>query len=260
MRCNQLCKQNPGIPWQSSENIFHTWIDLGQSFANSFDCLLIPQNKPSSPHCQNFQNPRGASDRNEFPARPSFFNWKIKTPRATVKIEYLKNLILAKENLPTLSHAMRTAVAALVSLLAARLFRLPETYWAAISCLVVMQSTLGAALAVSVRRAAGTAIGVAAGALAATWFQGSAFAFGAVVFLLGLLCAALRIDRSAYRYASIALAIVMLIARTQNPWIVAMHRFVEVSIGIAVALAVTSAWPERESSTTAPPRAPNASS
>ena len=176
-----------------------------------------------------------------------------------MKIQTFKNLILARENLPTLNHAMRTAVAALVSLLAARLFRLPETYWAAISCLVVMQSTLGAALAISVRRAVGTAIGAAVGALAATWFHGNAFAFGVAVFLIGLLCATLRIDRSAYRYASIALAIVMLITRAENSWIVALHRFVEVSIGIAVALAVTTAWPERRSPMPAASRAPNTS-
>jgi uncharacterized membrane protein YccC len=39
----------------------------------------------------------------------------------------------------------------------------------------------------------------------------------------------------------------MLITRAQNPWIVAFHRFTEVSIGIAVALAITSVWPERRS-------------
>jgi uncharacterized membrane protein YccC len=34
----------------------------------------------------------------------------------------------------------------------------------------------------------------------------------------------------------------LLIAHTRSPWIVAMHRFVEVSLGIAVALAVTVVW------------------
>jgi uncharacterized membrane protein YgaE (UPF0421/DUF939 family) len=140
-----------------------------------------------------------------------------------------------------------------------RLFRLPESYWAAISCVVVMQSTLGAALLVSVQRAMGTAIGVVVGALAATWFQGNDFVFGAAVFLIGALCATLRVDRSAYRYACIALAIVMLITRAQNPWIIALHRFVEVSIGIAVALVLTSVWPERLSPMPAASRAPNPS-
>jgi len=164
---------------------------------------------------------------------------------ARVKIGKFQNLLLAKENLPTLSHAVRTALAAVASLLVTRMLRLPEPYWAAISSLIAMQSTLGAALTVSVQRAVGTAIGAAVGALAATWFSGNALVFGIAVFLIGLHCVTLRVDRSAYRYASIALAIVMLIARPENPWIVAFHRFVEVSLGVAVALALTAAWPER---------------
>src|SRR5882757_7898787 len=51
-----------------------------------------------------------------------------------------------------LKHSARTAVAAMVSLLVARLFTLPEAYWSAITTLIVMQSSLGAALGISVRR------------------------------------------------------------------------------------------------------------
>ena len=36
-------------------------------------------------------------------------------------------------------HAARTTVAAMSSLLIARLFRLPEAYWAAIATMIVMQ-------------------------------------------------------------------------------------------------------------------------
>ncbi|MGD0222479.1 MAG: FUSC family protein [Terriglobia bacterium] len=43
-----------------------------------------------------------------------------------------------------LVHTLRTAVAAVGSVLIARLLRLPESYWAAITTMVVMQSTLGA--------------------------------------------------------------------------------------------------------------------
>jgi hypothetical protein len=64
--------------------------------------------------------------------------------------------------------------------------------------------------------------------------------------LIGILCAVFRIVRSAYRYASITLTIVMLIPRPTSPWVVALHRFLEVSMGIAVALAVTALWPEKK--------------
>jgi uncharacterized membrane protein YccC len=52
-------------------------------------------------------------------------------------------------NRASIIHAVRTAVAAVVSLLVARLLRLPESYWAAVTALIVMQSTLGAALTAS---------------------------------------------------------------------------------------------------------------
>jgi uncharacterized membrane protein YccC len=162
-----------------------------------------------------------------------------------MSMDRLRTLIVAKDNPPTLTHAARTAIAAVVSLLAARSFRLPESYWAAITTLIVMQSTLGAALPISAQRLAGTAVGAAFGALAGTYFPGNVVVFGIGVFAIGTLCAALRVERSAYRYASITLAIVMLIARSNSKWVIAAHRFCEVSIGIAVGLAITAIWPER---------------
>jgi uncharacterized membrane protein YccC len=84
-------------------------------------------------------------------------------------IDQLRKLIVAKENPSSITHSVRTAVAAVVSLLVARLFRLPEAYWAAISTLkIVMQSTLGTALPISAQRFAGTAVGAAVGAAVGT--------------------------------------------------------------------------------------------
>jgi uncharacterized membrane protein YgaE (UPF0421/DUF939 family) len=93
------------------------------------------------------------------------------------------------------------------------------------------------------------------GALLATYFGTNVFAFGAGVFLLGVLCALLgnasrrvrdQLDRTAYRFAGIALAITMLIERSISPWTVAVHRFIQVSAGIAVGLLFSVVWPERE--------------
>jgi uncharacterized membrane protein YgaE (UPF0421/DUF939 family) len=145
-------------------------------------------------------------------------------------------------------HAARTALAAIVSMYVAQLCKLPEAYWAAVTTLIVMQSTLGAALKVSGRRLAGTALGAAAGALLAARFGANVIAFGAGVFALGLVCAVLRLERNAYRYAGVTLAVVMLVSRDRVAWIVAAHRFVEVSIGIVVGLALTALWPERVAS------------
>src|SRR5215467_4527005 len=109
-----------------------------------------------------------------------------------------------------------------------------------------MQSTLGATLLISIERVAATALGALAGALLATWFTGNLFVFATAVFVLGLLCATFRMEKSAYRYASVTLAIIVLIPRSDAAWIVALHRFFEVSVGILVALALAAIWPEHQ--------------
>ena len=163
-------------------------------------------------------------------------------------------LIFTRENPASIFHAKRTAVAAVVSLLIARLFRLPEAYWSPISTLVIMQSTLGASLPISAQRFAGTALGAVVGGLIGSYFPGNALAFGLCVFLIGLVCAAFNVQRAAYRFANITLSLVMLIPRPHYQWTIAMHRFIEVSTGIAVGLAISAFWPERKpvASTVAP--------
>jgi uncharacterized membrane protein YccC len=165
--------------------------------------------------------------------------------RAT-KIALVKLWKWEPQNLPSIIHSIRTAAAATVSLAVARLFGLPEAYWAAIATLVVMQSTLGATLLISLERIAATALGALAGALLANYFTGNLLVFAAAVFVLGLLCAAFRMEKSAYRYASITLAIILLIPRSNAAWIIALHRFFEVSVGIVVALALAAVWPEHQ--------------
>jgi len=146
-----------------------------------------------------------------------------------------------------LVHSARTAVAAVASLLVARVFRLPEVYWAPITTLVITQSSLGAAFAVSWRRFVGTAIGAIVGAIVAPRVELRTLAFGLSVFVLGLLCAAARVDRSAYRFAGVTVAIVLLVPGREAPaWQIAFHRFAEVSVGIGVALILAWLWPESE--------------
>ncbi len=148
-----------------------------------------------------------------------------------------------KLTLDTLLDAARTTVAAVVSMLLARLLKLPEFYWAPISAIVIIQSTIDPRT-LAWQRFAGTALGAVLGALIATFFSSSALVYGVAIFLCGVLCALLRF-RGAYRFAAITLSIILLIAHTRPPWIVASHRFVEVSVGIAVALGLSEVWPSR---------------
>lgn len=117
----------------------------------------------------------------------------------TRKIVRVKLWKWEPENLPDVIHSIRTAITATASLVVARLFGLPEAYCVAIATLAVMQSTLGATLLISVERVAATALGALAGALLSTWFTQNVFVFAGTVFVLGLLCAAFRIEKSAYR-------------------------------------------------------------
>jgi uncharacterized membrane protein YgaE (UPF0421/DUF939 family) len=140
-----------------------------------------------------------------------------------------------------LLHSARATVASVVSALLARLLKLPEYYWAPISTIVICLSTIDP-LNLAWQRFVGTALGAAVGAVIATYFSINWIVYGVGIFVCGLLSALLRIG-TAYRFAAITLTIVLLIAHTSAPWIVALHRFIEVSLGIAVALVVTLVWP-----------------
>ena len=144
-----------------------------------------------------------------------------------------------------LVHSARTAAAAVTSVLVARLFGLPEAYWAALTTLVITQSSLGAALTDSWQRFVGTGLGAVLGAIVASHFEPHVLVFGASVFFLGLFCPLALANRSAYRFGGITLAIVLLIPQAGPAWEIAFHRFAEVSIGIGVALILTLIWPER---------------
>jgi uncharacterized membrane protein YgaE (UPF0421/DUF939 family) len=141
----------------------------------------------------------------------------------------------------TLMVSLRTAVATVASLLLARTLKLPEFYWAPISTIVIVLSTIPP-LTLAWQRFAGTAMGAALGALLATYAPNHWAVYGAGIFLCGVLTTIARHGGS-YRFAAITLSIVLLIAHTRPPWVVAVHRFVEVSLGIAVALLITLIWP-----------------
>src|ERR1044071_3375367 len=140
----------------------------------------------------------------------------------------------------SLMNAARTAVATLVSLLVARLLKLNEFYWAPISTIVILLSTINP-LSGSWQRFVGTALGAVLGAFIATFLRVNWAIYFVGIFVCGILCAILRIKES-YRIAAITLSIVLLITHGSAPWMVALHRFIEVSIGIAVALLITTVW------------------
>jgi uncharacterized membrane protein YgaE (UPF0421/DUF939 family) len=127
----------------------------------------------------------------------------------------------------------RTAVATLVSLLVARALKFPEYYWAPISTIIIMQSSIQPFQG-AWQRFVGTALGATLGAVVATYVGRTAVIYAIGVFVCGILAAVSR-SWSAYRVAAITFSIVVLISRG-TAWMFAWHRFLEVSLGIAVAL------------------------
>lgn len=138
---------------------------------------------------------------------------------------------------------LRTAVAAALAYWLTELFRLPGGYWAAISAIVVMQSEVGATLTASRDRIAGTAVGSLIGWLTALIWHDSLVVFALAVLLVMVFCTALRFQ-SAGRLGGVAVAIIVLIPRTEPIWHIAIERFLEVSFGIGVSLVVALAWTE----------------
>ena len=137
--------------------------------------------------------------------------------------------------------SVRTAFAAVAALWLARLWKMPEYYWAPISTIVIVQSTIPP-LTLGWQRFVGTALGAVLGAALATFFRPSAVVYAVGILVCGLLAWILRVG-GAYRFAGITLSIILLIPRTRAAWLIGWHRFLEVSLGIAVALVVTTAWP-----------------
>jgi uncharacterized membrane protein YgaE (UPF0421/DUF939 family) len=140
-----------------------------------------------------------------------------------------------------------TAIATLVSLLVARALKFPEYYWAPISTIIIMQSSIQPFQG-AWQRFVGTALGATLGAVIASYVGRGAIVYAIGIFVCGILAAFSRVW-SAYRVSAITFSIVVLISRGPA-WVFAWHRFLEVSLGIAVALiALLVSQPRKKSAT-----------
>jgi hypothetical protein len=78
--------------------------------------------------------------------------------------------------------------------------------------------------------------------------SGLALPFALAIILIGLLSIAFRLEKTAYRWASITLAIIVLIPRSARAQTIALRRFVEVSVGTIVTLVAVALWSEHQPS------------
>src|SRR5258706_1690974 len=162
---------------------------------------------------------------------------------------------VAAERVTALNVA-RMTLATVVSVLAARAFGLPEQFWAVVTSVLVMQSSLGVAWEISLQRLIGTVIGGATGAVWITWFPRSLPVLALGMLVMGAICSLLRQSQSAYRFAGITLVIIAMPTYAHPSWTIALHRFLEVCLGIVVGMAVLALWRPRsntlQSATAAP--------
>jgi uncharacterized membrane protein YccC len=163
-------------------------------------------------------------------------DWARQTLRGPVAAERVSALNVARMSLATI-----------VSAMAARACGLPEQFWAVVTTVMVMQSSLGAAWEVSLQRLIGTVIGGGTGAIWLAWFPRSVPVLALGMLVMGAICRLLRQSQSAYRFAGITLVIIAMPSYSNPSWIIALHRFLEVCIGIIVGMGVLAPGSSRSS-------------
>jgi uncharacterized membrane protein YgaE (UPF0421/DUF939 family) len=117
---------------------------------------------------------------------------------------------------------------------------LHEGYWAAISSVVVLQSDLHGTQTSARDRFIGTTIGALIGFLCALVWHANPLVYALAIGVTVLLCALANLG-NAGRLAAVTVSVIVLIPRSEPIGRVALLRFLEVSWGILIALAVVAA-------------------
>lgn len=138
-------------------------------------------------------------------------------------------------------------IATVFAYLATRWFGLPEGYWAVITCLVVVQGSLGATLSAGIARLHATIAGALLGA-AGAWLH-ARFGLPSVYVLILVIAplALLAAGNAKYRIAPVTAALVLLaIHAGTGSFTVALHRIAEIVVGGVIgALTALLVLPDR---------------
>ncbi|WP_392532557.1 aromatic acid exporter family protein [Nostoc sp. C117] len=134
--------------------------------------------------------------------------------------------------------ALKIAIASVISFLIAQGLQWEYPFYAVIAAIIVMSSTHGSTLKLSIQRLIGTAIGAIAGAIFAIALGSNSWSLALCVFLTIFFTSYWKLNEAAKLAAYVA-AIVIL-SHSQSPWLYAWHRFLETFLGIGVALLVNN--------------------
>lgn len=133
---------------------------------------------------------------------------------------------------------VRAAVAAVVADLLAVFLHLPNGYWAVITAILVVQSSIGASLSVAADRVLGTVLGGVIG-VACALVAGASAPLTFTLLGLGIIVTSTVAARfPSYKLAPVTVAIVLLSDPTHaQPIISGFHRVFEIAVGGVVGLA-----------------------
>ena len=141
--------------------------------------------------------------------------------------------------------AFKTSLAAVICLWVGNHLGLEHSYWAAVSAVVVMASDTNLTLISCRDRIIGTGIGALLGWGTFYIWHGHYLVYALAVLVCLLACSTLEFEKAG-RLAAVTLTIIVLIHIDSGPGTAALARFLEVSLGVVVALAVTHlVFPQR---------------
>src|SRR4051812_29799579 len=139
-------------------------------------------------------------------------------------------------------HGLRIAIAGVLSFALAHALGLPQGYWAVFTAVLVVQGSVGGSWKASVDRLIGTLLGAVYGAVIATAVpHDDVLLLGAALAISLTPLALLAALYPSYRVAPLTAVILLLgsAGTTEGPFIAALLRTVEVSLGGFVGMAVS---------------------
>jgi uncharacterized membrane protein YccC len=139
--------------------------------------------------------------------------------------------------------ALRVVIAVAVTLIAINLLNVPQGYWAVITAVIVVQTSIGGSLKAALDRLWGTLAGAAVGALVAiTLPHSTPIEIGLVIIVAVIPLAYLAAVNPAFRVAPVT-AVIMLVPsygpHAGDPVTTALDRVFEIALGNVVALMVS---------------------
>jgi uncharacterized membrane protein YgaE (UPF0421/DUF939 family) len=138
-----------------------------------------------------------------------------------------------------LFQGLSAACVAVFCYLTARLLpSLRDVYWAPIAAIVVLYPDREATKSAAAQRFLGTAVGSLIGWASAVLWHEHIVLYGVAVFFAVGVCYLLRLGTAA-RLCAVTVTVITLIPRPEPVYLVAFHRFVEVSYGVTCALVYT---------------------